>query len=77
MPFADEYFDAVISVDFYNYYARNEQFMDTKLAPLIKKDGIIAVAVPGMKKETHNSIPKEMLLSWTKEDLDTMHSCQW
>ena len=74
LPFADEYFDAVVSVDSYMYFGRDEKFMDTRLAPLVKKGGIIAIAVPGLKQEIHDSIPKEMLLSWTAEDLETMHS---
>lgn len=77
MPFADDYFDAVISVDSYNYYGTDEQYMDKYLAPLVKKDGIIAIVVPGVKVELQGSIPKEMALSWTKEDLNTFHSCEW
>lgn len=77
MPYADEYFDAVISVDAYYYFGMNETFMDEKLAPLIKPDGIIALAFPGFKKDIHGCLPPEFLLSWTAEDLETFHSCEW
>ncbi len=77
LPYADEYFDAVVSVDAYYYFGMNETFMDEKLAPLIKPDGIIALAFPGFKKDIHANLPPEFLLSWTAEDLNTFHSCEW
>jgi len=77
MPFADGFFDAVISVDSYHYFGRDVRYMDTKLAPLLKKGGTIALAFPGLKEEIHGSIPEEMALSWSAEDIDTLHSCQW
>lgn len=77
LPYADEYFDAIISVDAYYYFGMNETFMDEKLAPLIKPNGIIALAFPGFKKDIQGSLPPEFLLSWTAEDLSTFHSCEW
>ena len=49
LPYADEYFDAVISIDAYHYFGRDEHVMDEKIAPLVKRGGIIAIAVPGTK----------------------------
>lgn len=77
MPYADEYFDAVISIDAYYYFGKSDTFMDEKLAPLIKPGGIIALAFPGFKKDIHANLPPEFLLSWTAEDLETFHSCEW
>lgn len=77
MPFAEDYFDAVISVDSYQYYGTEELYMDNHLAPLVKKAGIIAIVVPGVKRELQEPIPQEMALSWTKEDISTFHSCEW
>ena len=77
MPYADEYFDAVISVDAYEYFGENESYMDEKLAPLVKKGGVIAIAIPGVKNELNGVLPQEMSYSWTVEDLSTFHSCSW
>jgi cyclopropane fatty-acyl-phospholipid synthase-like methyltransferase len=77
MPYADEYFDAVVSVDAYQYFGETESYMDEKLAPLVKKGGIIAIAVPGVKNELNGKLPVEMSCSWTLEDLSTFHSCGW
>ena len=77
LPFADEFFDAVISVDSYHYFGRDERFFGEKLLPLVKRGGVAALAIPGMKTELHGNIPQEMLLSWTAEDLDTIQTCAW
>lgn len=71
MPFAEEYFDAVVSVDSYHYFGRDEKYMDSCLAPLVKHGGLIALALPGLKKELTDGLPPEMALSWTEEDIET------
>lgn len=73
LPFEKEFFDAVISTDSYNYFGRNEKFLDEKLLPYVKKGGYIYVAIPGMKKDCHDNLPEELLLSWTPEQLDYIH----
>lgn len=50
LPYADEYFDAIISIDAYHYFGRVEGFVDEKIAPLLKKGGKLAIVVPGLKK---------------------------
>lgn len=77
MPFAEEYFDAVVSVDSYHYFGRDEKYMDSCLAPLVKHGGLIALALPGLKKELTDGLPPEMALSWTEEDIETIHSAGW
>jgi len=77
LPFADEYFDAVISVDAYHYFGSNNQYFDSYLAPLIKKGGTIAIGIPGMKKEIIGEVPEEMKPYWPEEALATWNSCNW
>lgn len=77
LPFAEEYFDAAISIDAYYYFGRTEDYMDAKFAPLIKPGGQIALAFPGFKKDIHANLPSEFFLSWKAEDLETFHSCSW
>lgn len=73
LPFDKEFFDAVVSTDSYNYFGRDPEYLDTKLLPFVKSGGYIYITVPGMKKDCHNDLPKELLLSWTPEQLDYMH----
>ena len=79
LPFADEYFDAIVSIDSYYYFGADADYMD-KLAPLVKKGGTIALAFPGVKNELKGKLPQEMMLSWAKAEddiLKTFHSIPW
>lgn len=73
LQFEKEFFDAVVSTDSYNYFGRDAEYLDNKLLPFVKKGGYIYIAIPGMKKDCHNNLPAELLLSWTPEQLDYMH----
>ena len=73
LPFEKEFFDAVISIDSYNYFGRDESYLDEKLLPFIKRGGYVYIAIPGMKRDCHDNLPPELLLSWTPEQLDYMH----
>lgn len=73
LPFEKEFFDAVISIDSYNYFGRDESYLDEKLLPFIKSGGYVYIAIPGMKRDCHDNLPPELLLSWTPEQLDYMH----
>ena len=77
LPFQKEFFDAVVCTDSYNYFGRDEQFLDQKLLPFIKSGGVIYITVPGMKKDYHDNIPEELLLSWNKEQLEYICSISY
>jgi len=77
LPFEKEFFDAVVSTDSYNYFGRDENYIDDKLLPFIKNGGYIYIAIPGMKKDCHHKLPQELLLSWTPEQLDYMHDIEY
>ena len=77
LPFEKEFFDAVVCTDSYNYFGRDEKYLDEKLLPYVKKEGYIYIAIPGMKKDCHDNIPKELLLSWTPEQLDYIHDIEY
>jgi len=77
LPFEKEFFDAVISTDSYNYFGRNKEYLDEKLLPFVKHGGYIYICVPGMKKDIHDNIPSELLLSWTPEQLDYLHDVKY
>ena len=73
LPFEKEFFDAVFSVDSYNYFGRDARYLDDSLLPFVKHGGYIYIAIPGMKKDCHDHLPPELLLSWTPEQLEYMH----
>lgn len=77
LPFEKEFFDAVISTDSYNYFGRDSEYLDSKLLPYVKSGGYIYIAIPGMKNDCHDSLPPELLLSWTPEQLEYMHDVRY
>ena len=46
LPFEKEFFDAVVSIDSYNYFGRDHKYLDEKLLPFVKKGGYIYIAIP-------------------------------
>lgn len=77
LPFEKEFFDAVVSTDSYNYFGRDESYLDDKLLPFVKKGGYIYIVVPGMKKDLHENLPPELLLSWTPEQLAYLRDAEY
>lgn len=73
LPYADGFFDAIVTTDSFHYFGHDPKFLDEKLLPLVKTGGYVYIAIPGMKKDCHDALPPELLLSWTPEDLSTMH----
>lgn len=77
LPFEREFFDAVVSTDSYNYFGRDPKYLDEKLLPFLKKGGYIYIAIPGMKKDCHDHLLPELLLSWTPEQLSYMRDVNY
>lgn len=77
LPFATEFFDAVVSIDSYNYFGRDPLYLGTKLLPYVKHGAMLHLAIPGMVRDCHHDLPKELLVSWTPEQLEYMHDMRW
>ena len=77
LPFEQDFFDAVVSTDSYNYFGRDPAYLDSKLLPFVKPGGYLYITVPGMKEDCHDHLPEELLLSWTPEQLDYLHDAAY
>lgn len=77
LPFAHEFFDAVICIDAYNFFGRDKAYLGEHLLPFVKHGGYLYFAIPGMKKDCHDNLPPELLLSWTPELLDYIHDAAY
>ncbi|MGB2578600.1 cyclopropane fatty-acyl-phospholipid synthase-like methyltransferase [Elusimicrobium simillimum] len=75
LPFADNYFDAVISVDSYHYFGSGQDYLQTHILPLLKPGGIVGIAIPGLQKNFDNGVPSEMQPYW--QDDMFFYSVQW
>jgi len=77
LPFAHDFFDAVVSVDSYNYFGRDPEYLGVHLLPFVKSGGMIYLAIPGMMRDCHSNPPACLRLSWTAEQLDYIHDMDW
>ena len=77
LPFEKEFFDAVVCTDSYNYFGRDPEYLDKCLLPVVKPGGYLYIAIPGMKKDCHENLPSELLLSWTPEQMEYMHDTNY
>ncbi|MGA1820590.1 MAG: SAM-dependent methyltransferase [Thermoplasmatota archaeon] len=75
LPFAEGFFDIIISVDSFHYFGHEEGYLDKHLAPLLKKGGQILVGVPGLHKEFDEGVPEEMIPFYKLEY--NFHTCEW
>ena len=77
LPFATEFFDAVVSIDSYNYFGRDPEYLGAHLLPLVKHGGELDFAIPGMVRDCHDDLPSCLLASWTPDLLNYMHDIPW
>lgn len=75
IPFAEAYFDIIVSVDAYQYFGSNDAMLG-KLLPFLKPGGQIAVAVPGFIGDySADNLPEVVKPFWTPEWY--FYSCAW
>ena len=76
LPYADDYFDAAVSVDAYHYFGHNADYMDIRFARLIKPGGTIAICNPGLMMDLDGT-PEEIKPYVSDEDFATFRSRRW
>lgn len=76
LPFADEFFDAVVSIDAYHYFGTDESYLPSYLSKVVKKGGQLGIACPGLTREFDYGVPDKMKPFWSP-DMYTFHSADW
>jgi cyclopropane fatty-acyl-phospholipid synthase-like methyltransferase len=74
LPFAVEFFDAIVSIDSIPYYGTDDRYL-SYLARFVKPGGQIGIAGAGLTKEAQ-SIPQH-LSDWWEPDFWALHSADW
>ena len=67
MPFAQDYFDAIVSVDAYHYFGCKEGIFTDKILPYVRKGGSVMIAVPGLKEQPQGEL-KQLFETWAEGD---------
>jgi ubiquinone/menaquinone biosynthesis C-methylase UbiE len=75
LPFATEFFDAVVSIDSFVYYGTDDLYLNY-LARFLKPGGVLGVAGAGLMQEFEDSVP-DHLRAWWEPSMYCLHSAAW
>jgi len=75
LPFADEFFDAIVSIDSFMYYGTDDLYLNY-VSRFVKPGGQVGIALAGMTREIDGPIP-EHLGAWWTPDVWSLHSAAW
>lgn len=75
LPFANDFFDAIISIDSFIYYGTDDLYL-SYLARLVKPGGQLAIAGAGLIQEFEDAVPDHLRAWWTR-DLWCLHAAPW
>jgi SAM-dependent methyltransferase len=76
LPFAGEYFDAVVCIDSFNYFGTDGIYLDY-LAHFLRPGGVFAFASAGLMKEFDGEVPDHLRRLWAGGDYWTLHTPAW
>jgi SAM-dependent methyltransferase len=75
LPFAAEFFDAVVCIDSFQYYATDDLYLNA-LARFVRPDGRLGIAGAGLTREIDGPIPGH-LQEWWEPGMWCLHSAPW
>lgn len=75
LPFANDFFDAIISIDSFPYYGTDEHYLNY-LARFVKPGGVVGIAGAGLMGELEGPIPNS-LKAWWEPSMSCLHSAPW
>jgi SAM-dependent methyltransferase len=75
LPFAGEFFDAIVCVDAFYYFGTDDLYLNY-LAHFVKPGGQIGVAGAGLVREIDAAVPEHLREFWT-QDVWCLHSAAW
>jgi len=60
LPFADEFFDAIVSLDSYHYYGTDVHYLEFYMLKLLKRGSQIGIISPASPQEVPCPLPKHL-----------------
>jgi SAM-dependent methyltransferase len=76
LPYADSFFDALVSLDAYHYFGTDDLYLGYHFARLVRPGGQIGIIVPGLVKELTDGLPEHLVPYWSWEWY-SFHSPAW
>ncbi len=74
LPFADGYFDAIVSIDAFHYFGTDDLYLGY-LTRFLRPDGVLGVVAPGLTAELEE-VPEHLAPFW-EPGFWTFHSPPW
>ncbi|HCF99693.1 MAG TPA: SAM-dependent methyltransferase [Chloroflexi bacterium] len=74
LPFAENFFDAAVSLDAYHYFGTDDLYLEY-FSKFVRTGGQIGIVVPGLREE-FESLPEHLVPYW-EDDFWTFHSPAW
>lgn len=76
LPFAAEFFDAIVSIDSFFYYGTDDLYLNY-LARFVKPGGHVGIAQAGLVQEIEGAVPEHLREWWTQDQPWCLHSAAW
>jgi SAM-dependent methyltransferase len=76
LPFAADFFDAVVSIDSFFYYGTDDLYLNY-LARFVKVGGSLGIAGAGLMREVDGEIPTHLRDWWAQDAPWCLHSAAW
>ena len=64
LPFADEFFDAIVSLDSYHYFGTDVHYLESHMLKLLKRGGQMGIVSPASPQEIPHPIPEHLDDKW-------------
>ena len=75
LPFADGFFDALLSLDAYHYFGTDDLYLGY-YSRFVRAGGEIGIVVPGLRQEFTDGLPEHLVPYWSW-DFCSFHSPDW
>ena len=76
LPFAAEFFDAIVSIDSFIYYGTDDLYLNY-LARFVKPGGPVGIAGAGLMSEIDGPVPAHLREWWAADMPYCLHSADW
>ena len=67
MPFAQDWFDAIVSVDSYHYFGCRDGLFAGRILPFVRQGGSVMIVVPGLREEPRGEM-RALFETWAEGD---------
>ncbi len=76
LPFATEFFDAIVSIDSYFYYGTDDLYL-AYVARFVRPGGVLGIAGAGILQEIDGAVPDHLSAWWDQDRPWCLHSAPW